>query len=257
MFHRHPPGIIHPLENRRLFPRLLALRGLSLAVVALWFAGCAAPEFYPNVTHFNTVVIDAGHGGHDSGAISRNYTVVTTSKSKGGGKGKRRRITVSRMIPTGGPRVVEKDVALDVALRVQKKLRAAGLHVVMTRHDDTFISLDDRVAISNRQHDSVFVAIHFNDTRRRGVHGMETYHNGKGTEELAGRIERAISACSHGDNRGVRRANYRVLRKARGPALLVECGYLSSPEESARCADPQWRDQIASAIARAIIEQRR
>ena len=86
---------------------------------------------------------------------------------------------------------------------------------------------------------------------------METYHNGKGTEEMAQRIERAISACQAGENRGVRRANYRVLRKSNGPALLVECGYLSNSEECARCADPKWREQMASAIAQAIVEQRR
>ena len=127
----------------------------------------------------------------------------------------------------------------------------------MTRADDRFIPLDDRVEIFNHQRDSIAVAIHFNDARRLGAHGMETYHNGKGTAELAGRIERAIAACSGGENRGVRRANYRVLRKARGPALLVECAYLSNPEEAARCANASFREQIAAAIARAILEQRR
>ena len=233
------------------------LRVLLMAPLVLWLAGCAGPGRYPNVTHFSTVVVDPGHGGHDSGAISRNRWVVTSTKTVRGRRGKRRRVTVSHIASNGGPRVVEKEVALDVAIRVQRKLRAAGLRVVMTRRDDTFVPLDERANIYNRQRDAIFVAIHFNDACRRSAHGMETYHNGKGTLELAGRIERAISACPGGENRGVHRANFRVLRNARGPAVLVECGYLSNPEESVQCANPAFREQIASAIVRAILEQRR
>ena len=239
--------------GRATFPRL---RALFLAAVALCLGGCAGPEF-PNVTHFSTVVVDAGHGGHDSGASTRSDRVVSVVSSKKGKHGRKIKKRVTRVIAPSGPRLLEKDLALDVSIRVQRKLRSAGLRVVMTRHDDTFISLDDRVSISNNQHDSIFVAIHFNDSRRRGAHGQETYHNNRGTAELAGRIERAISACAGGENRGVRRANYRVLRLSRGPALLVECAYLSNPEEAARCADPAFREQIASAIVRAILEQRR
>ena len=240
------------------FPFYQSSVALLLACVGLWLGGCAAPDTYPNVTHFSTVVLDAGHGGHDSGAISRNQRVIKVGKAGKSRRGKRGKlISTTRVVSTGGPRVLEKEVALDVAIRVQRRLRAAGLRVIMTRSNDTFIPLDDRVEIFNRQRDSIAVAIHFNDSRRLSAHGMETYHNGKGTTELAGRIERAISACPGGENRGIHRANYRVLRNARGPALLVECAYLSNPEEAARAADPVFREQIACAIARAILEQRR
>ncbi len=210
----------------------IARRGFFVlwAVAAvLWLGGCATAPVYTNVTHFTTVVIDAGHGGHDSGAISR---------------GRRTRL-------------LEKNLALDVALRVDVKLRAAGLRTVMTRHDDTFIPLDERVRISNRERDSIFVSIHFNDSFRRKVHGAETYQNGRGTEELAQRIERAVSATPSSVNRGVMHANYRVLRNSHGPAVLVECGYLSNASETARCGTPAHREKIASAIARAILDQRR
>jgi len=226
-----------------LFPALCLL-------TALWLGGCITEGTYPNVTHFSTVVIDPGHGGHDSGAVSRGGTVVRTVQKRHG-----RRKVITSIIP--GVRVLEKDLALDVALRVSRKLRAAGLRTVMTRHDDTFIPLDDRADISNAHHDSIFVSIHFNDTRRREIHGMETYQNGRGTDELAHRIERAVAACPSGANRGVRHANYRVLRKSRGPAVLVECGYLSNAAEAAHCATPAFREQIAANLAQAILDQRR
>jgi len=184
---------------------------------------------YYNVTDFDTVVIDAGHGGHDSGAFTR---------------GRR-------------TRALEKDLALDVAQRLEPKLRAAGFRTVMTRSDDRFIPLDTRVRISNAQRDSVFVSIHFNDTRRTCIHGSETYHNRRGTWQLAARIERSLASMPGGANRGVKTANYRVLRKSRGPALLVECGFLSNPTEAARCNNPAWREQVADRLARAIIAQRR
>ena len=193
----------------------------------LMLGGCSTLPYY-NVTDFNTVVIDAGHGGHDSGASTR-----------------------------GRSRALEKDLALDVARRLDVKLRTEGFRTVMTRRDDRFITLDRRVDIGNAQHKAVFVAIHFNDTRRGAIHGAETYHNCRGTWQLAARIERYLSAMPGGMNRGVKTANFRVLRKARGPALLVECGFLSNSTEAARCTNAVWRDKVADCLARAITEQRR
>ena len=94
---------------------------------------------------FTTVVVDAGHGGRDSGA-SRRY---------------------------GPP---EKTVTLDVAQRLNRKLRDSQFRTVMTRSSDVFVDLDQRVAIGNRQPNSVFVSVHFNESRPKpGVHGTETY----------------------------------------------------------------------------------
>src|SRR5688572_3315666 len=95
---------------------------------------------------FRTVVIDAGHGGKDNGAYRR----------------------------YGG---AEKTATLDVATRLEQKLRESEFKTVMTRSSDTFISLDKRAAISNRQKNAIFVSIHFNDARRRGIRGIETYYH--------------------------------------------------------------------------------
>src|SRR6266540_889417 len=94
---------------------------------------------------FATVVVDAGHGGRDSGAYRR----------------------------YGPP---EKTVTLDVAIRLSRKLRESQFNVVMTRTNDVFIPLDTRVDVENSTANSVFVSIHFNDSRRRGVKGFETYY---------------------------------------------------------------------------------
>src|SRR5436309_9219831 len=95
---------------------------------------------------FKTVVVDAGHGGKDSGAYRR----------------------------SGPP---EKMVALDVAQRLERKLRESQLNTVMTRDSDVFIPLNDRVAVENKQKNAVFVSIHFNDSRRRKTRGFETYYH--------------------------------------------------------------------------------
>ncbi|XHR27734.1 MAG: N-acetylmuramoyl-L-alanine amidase [Chthoniobacteraceae bacterium] len=212
------------VKNRRWHSALLVL---ALVAVSGFLTGCASLRYY-NVTDFDTVVVDPGHGGHDSGASSR-----------------------------GRPRLLEKDVALDVGRRVGAKLRDAGFRVVMTRKDDTFIPLDQRAECSNTYRKSVFVSIHFNDSVRRGPHGAEVYHNRQGTWELAGRIEDFLSAMPGSERRGVKTARYRVLRKSEGPALLVECAFLSNPGDAKRAASAAWREEAASRIARAIILQRR
>ncbi len=230
---------------QKIHPRLSLFRALCAGVL-LGLAGCAGPASR-EVTRFTTVVVDAGHGGHDSGAVAR--PSYSTSRSRKGRKAKP--VLVSSV------RAVEKELAVDVARRLKSRLTEEGLRVVMTRGDDTFIPLDERVAISNRQRNSIFVSIHFNDSRKRHIHGAEVYHNGRGTEEFARRIVRSLATVPGVANRGTKHAQFRVLRNSLGPAVLIECGYLSNPAEAARCATPAHRQQLAEAISRAIMEQRR
>jgi N-acetylmuramoyl-L-alanine amidase len=174
---------------------------------------------------FNTVVVDAGHGGKDSGAYRR----------------------------YGG---VEKYATLDVATRLEHKLRESELKTVMTRSADVYVSLDRRVAIENRQKNSVFVSIHFNDSRRRAIRGFETYYNSPLSIELANRIQSKLTTIPRSANRGVHHANFRVLRLANYPAVLVECGYLSNRREGRGARDSEFRELLADKIAEAIVEQR-
>src|SRR6059058_2217250 len=91
------------------------------------------------------VVIDAGHGGFDRGGIPRQ-------------------------------RIAEKDMTLDVALRLRKKILAAGYRVVMTRDSDFFVPLSERVAIANSNDNAIFICIHFNSASRAEANGIETYY---------------------------------------------------------------------------------
>ena len=208
------------------------MRRLSFRILALGFAilvaGCATgPTAARKNTSktFSTVVIDAGHGGKDNGAYRR----------------------------FGG---AEKVATLDVAKRLERKLRESQLRTVMTRSTDVFIPLDQRVAIENAQRNSIFVSIHFNDSRRRAIHGFETYYHSGDSVDLARRIQSKLTTISRGSDRGVRSANFRVLRLAAYPAVLVECGFLSNRADGKHARDSDYRDLLADKIAEAIVEQR-
>src|SRR5215467_12692366 len=200
---------------------------ITLALVAS-FAGCSTvrtPSVKNTTKSFSTVVVDAGHGGKDSGAYRR----------------------------YGPP---EKMVALDVAQRLEKKLRESQIKTVMTRDSDVFIPLNDRVAIENKQKDAVFVSIHFNDSRTRRARGFETYYHSGASLDLASRIQQKLMTIPNSSSGGVHAANFRVLRLASCPAVLVECGYLSNRSEANQARDWEYRELLADRIAEAIVEQR-
>lgn len=207
-------------------PRLLS-RFIALAFFASC-AGCSTihTSSVRNTTKtFNTVVVDAGHGGKDSGAYRR----------------------------YGPP---EKMVALDVATRLNHKLRESQLKTVMTRSSDVFIPLNDRVAIENAQKNAIFVSIHFNDSRRRGIRGFETYYHSGASFDLANDIQEKLMAIPRSKNGGVHTANFRVLRLANCPSVLVECGYLSNRSDGNNARDSEYRELLADRIAEAIVETR-
>src|SRR5437867_7266535 len=193
-------------------PRLVN-RIVTIGVVAL-LPACASmrTRAVKNTSKtFSTVVVDAGHGGKDSGAYRR----------------------------YGPP---EKLVSLDVAQRLNRKLRESQLKTVMTRSSDVFIPLDERVTIENSQKNAVFVSIHFNDSRRRGIRGFETYYHSGASFDLANRIQEKLMTIPHSTNRGLHTANFRVLRLAYYPAVLVECGFLSNRSEGNQARDWEYRE---------------
>jgi N-acetylmuramoyl-L-alanine amidase len=195
--------------------------GLLLAVCVLLLAGCAQGPLDTSRT-FHTVVIDPGHGGIDSG-VARNH-------------------------------LQEKNLALDVALRLRPKLEAAGFKVVMTRTTDVFIPLNTRAAISNEHSDVFFVSIHFNDSPARYIHGATVYYHTAMSAPMAQTIVNSLGKIAY--NRGIMTANFRVLRKNRFPAVLVECGFISNRAEAERCGTAEYREELATRIAQAIIQGR-
>jgi N-acetylmuramoyl-L-alanine amidase len=203
-----------------------------LLLVLSGFLGACATGRGPSETgtkdtskSFSTIVVDAGHGGKDNGAYRK----------------------------FGG---AEKIATLDVAKRLSRKLRESDLEIVMTRSTDVFIPLDERVAIENAQKNSIFVSIHFNDSSRRGIHGFETYYHSANSIDLAHRIQSKLLTIPRSANRGVHSANFRVLRLAKYPAVLVECGFLSNRLEGGEARDAEYREALADKIAEAIVEQR-
>jgi len=199
---------------------------LKPAAAAFLFAACLAFPRFAEAASFSTVVIDAGHGGHDRGGIPSN------------------------LMP-------EKGVALDVARQVRDYLADAGLRVVMTRSSDTFVSLPNRVAIANAQKRCIFVSIHFNSSTRRGANGVESYYRSPSAKPLARLLLRNVMKTTTSENRGVKTANYYVLRKTKMTAALIECGFLTNPHDTALASSAAYRTRLARQIASAILEFRR
>jgi N-acetylmuramoyl-L-alanine amidase len=168
-----------------------------------------------------TVVIDAGHGGHDRGGIPRQ-------------------------------RISEKEMTLDVAQRLKSVLAANGYRVIMTRDSDVFVPLGTRVAIANSYRNAIFVSVHFNSAGRSGADGIETYFYGRDSLPLASAVHHFVAGGAPSPNRGVRRRGYYVLRRARVPAVLVECGFLTNPAEAAYIQQSSYRQKLAEEIAAGI-----
>ena len=171
---------------------------------------------------FRTVVIDAGHGGRDNG----------------GSYG----------------RVYEKWLALDTAMRVEKKLKAKGFRTVMTRRSDTFISLGGRVKTGNSHPNSIFVSIHYNFTWKRHVSGLETFYCSKRSEPLAAAVQQGMLGEVKSVDRGSKFARYYVIRHAENPAILVEGGFVSNSKERSRTKEGWYREAIANGIVKGIVK---
>ena len=175
------------------------------------------------------VMIDPGHGGKDSGAIGVNN-------------------------------LREVDVILPIALQVSEILKNRGVTAQLTRDRDYFVGLDERVQMSAQAKADIFVSIHANSIDNRpDVHGLETYHYNIG-EDLANTVHNKIISVFNTDlkiplnDRRVRSARFLVLRKSNIPAILVETGYLSSPEEVVQLGKAQYQTNMAQAIAQGILE---
>lgn len=209
-----------------------AFRAIAGVLLAFGMVSCQSPSGgagrstygdRPGPKGFKTVVIDAGHGGKDSGAHVRG--------------------------------LMEKHLALDIS----KRLRAAltpGFKVVQLRSDDRFIELDERVRLASRYGDAVLVSIHLN-YGRRSTSGPETFYWRTDSYSLARRVQLQLSAVipNESGNAGLVRRRLRLTRNPTIPCVLVECGYLTNAREASLIASAGYRERLAEAIARAIRDQ--
>lgn len=172
-----------------------------------------------------TVVVDAGHGGHDRGGAP-------------------------------GQRVAEKPYTLDVALRLAATLRANGVRVVLTRDGDYFVGLRQRCDIANAQQNAIFVSVHFNGAPRIAADGVETYYYTSQSAALAASVHRRLLTATGLEDRHVRRRGFFVIRRTVIPSILVEPGFLSNPQTAERVSgSPAYRQRLADAIARGIMDR--
>jgi len=169
------------------------------------------------------IVIDPGHGGKDPGAVG----------------------------PNG---LKEAHVNLAVAQKVAERLRKAGVEVKLTRTSDVFVGLPHRCNIANSFGADYVISIHCNSAGTPEAKGAETYcykFGGKG-EVLAKAIQAELIAATRRVNRGVKTANYYVLRHTSMPAVLVEIAFINNPEEEALLASDEFQQRAAEAIARGV-----
>lgn len=178
----------------------------------------------PPVAPANTgqlIIIDPGHGGEDVGAI--------------GVSGR-----------------YEKDLVLSIALKLRDALVAKGYQVLMTRSDDTFVSLEGRTDMANATNAPVFVSIHANTCATPSVSGVEIYHMYNTDPTLANDIHDYLLAATGQNDRNVREAGFWVIKYTNMPAVLVETGYISNSDEENFLWDPNNQTKIAAGIANGI-----
>jgi N-acetylmuramoyl-L-alanine amidase len=239
-------------------------RWAFLAAATLFFAAPAGAVDRP------LVLVDAGHGGHDLGAIA----------------------------PDG---LAEKEIVLDLARRLRSELLARGFEVAMTRDTDVFVPLDDRAREAGRDGASFFISVHANAAPSRALRGFELYFfppEEDASAVVAARakepppvseaakfaspspavlaawwdlrladahrrarraldhLERSVEGTVFTSVRRERPADFRVLKWAECPALLVETGYLTNRSDERLLKSPRWREKLARALAEGLARYR-
>lgn len=162
-------------------------------------------------------VIDPGHGGKDTGTI--------------------------------GSDVDEKALTLSSAKKMEEQLEQKGASVTLTRTDDAFIPLGERVQMSNDDDTDAFVSVHYNASEDPSVHGIQTFHYYNENQELANSVSESLTQEVDLSDRGTDQADYEVLRDNEQPALLIELGFISNPEELETIQTDDFQDKAAEGVA--------
>ncbi|MFD2043698.1 N-acetylmuramoyl-L-alanine amidase [Ornithinibacillus salinisoli] len=181
--------------------------------------------FFPNKKLINyTIVLDPGHGGKDPGAIGHNG-------------------------------VLEKDIILSTTRKIAEHLRSTGANVILTRTDDYFVSLDERIEVSNINEADAFLSIHYNSFSMQSVGGFNTYYYSNETDlGLAQAIHTSLAGEIKLRNRGIIRDDYRVLRKNNSPAVLIELGFITNSNDLVVIQTEDYQNRVAKAITTGIKE---
>ena len=168
------------------------------------------------------IVIDAGHGGTDCGAIRENIN--------------------------------EKDITLDVSKQVRDMLVKKGYIVQMTRDTDEYVSLQDRVSISENFNADIFISIHVNSSTGDEANGIETHYYHQNSLFLAQTVHAALASEIYAKNRGLFKSKFYVINHTTVPAVLLEIGFISNDAERAELTTPKRKQATAQAISEGIID---
>ena len=168
------------------------------------------------------VFIDAGHGGSDPGALGFGYR--------------------------------ESDLNLQIAKKIESKLKSRGIDVKMSRTSDIYYSLSERAEMANDYGADAFVSIHQNSAESASANGIETYYNRNKEEEkpLSNDVQTQVINKTGATNRGVKNAEFTVLVKSNMISALVECGFISNESEVKNLSDSDYQDKLATGIADGI-----
>jgi N-acetylmuramoyl-L-alanine amidase len=208
--------------------RILRASAMALvaALAAVHLSSCQSIGNYgPGAGVFDTVIVDAGHGGHDQGARA-------CSGSS------------------------EKNMTLDTARRLAAVLRTSGLNVIETRTGDYFVPLGSRTEVSNRNGRAIFVSVHYNWAARERPHGIEIYYQSLRSKRLAANILREATHVYRTDDRGIKNRGFYVLRNNRRPAVLCELGFVSNRSDNRAIQSPEARQRLAESVAAGILAEK-
>ena len=185
-------------------------------------AATNGPILVPRAPTETVVVLDAGHGGNDPGAVRGD--------------------------------VQEKEVTLQIIAKLKKVLESKGARIVLTRSDDTFVSLEDRVKITNTVSPNLFLSVHINSLESTSnIYGIETYFQTDQSRPLADRVHSSLVSGLGAPDRSVRKARFYVINHTPIPAILAEVGYITNKAERDRLISSDYQQKVASALARGVM----
>jgi N-acetylmuramoyl-L-alanine amidase len=176
----------------------------------------------PGALKGRQVVLDAGHGGSDPGAQRGD--------------------------------IQEKDITLAVASKVRTFLERKGVKVLMTRSDDSFVSLEDRTKLTNQAHPDAFISIHINSLESdRDIQGIETYYQTDQSRLLAQKVHARLLDGLQVPDRSIRKARFYVVNHTDRPAILAELGFISNKDERDKLISSDYQDKVAESLGQGVI----
>lgn len=208
------------------------MRGFWIISAALFLSGCGVRttssssslvQIEKKIPHRPEIIaIDAGHGGKDPGTSSQKESYE------------------------------EKALTLSTAYLIRDYLTQLGYRTLLTRNKDSYVSLDGRADIANTLRVDLFISIHYNYSPNKDAEGVEIYYKRPSSKKLGDDVLKKITQLTKASSRGVKKGDFAVIRETKMPAILIEGGFLSNPEERKKLKDPKYLEKMAQAIAQGI-----